>query len=58
MKEITAATEDSFLFLRVVILLFAGICDSNSVRRKRWERMEIEVHFHKHALEAEILPVP
>lgn len=55
MKEISAATEGSSLFLRIVILLLAGIYDSNSILRKRWERMEIEVNFHKHALEAEIL---
>lgn len=58
MKEITVATEDSSLFLRIVILLLAGICDSNSVLRKRWERMGIEVNFHKCTLEAEILLFP
>ena len=45
MKEITVATEDSSLLLRIVILLLAGIYDSNSVLRKRWERMGIEVNF-------------
>lgn len=58
MKEITVATKDSSLFLMIVILSLTGIYDSNSVLRKRWERMGIEVNFHKRTLKAEILLIP
>lgn len=34
MKEITVATEDSSLFLRIVILSLAVNYDSNSVQKK------------------------